>query len=141
MNKWLQSTLGVSAAALMVLLASNGKALVEALEAAWLFLMKLVETAPMGLASFAMALTMAVLAQGFIARLADQLKCASSREVVKSAVSLLFGFAVMYLQLPTVKGALLGLLAGFAGPFAFQAVAALCGLIRPRKSEAVNGPE
>lgn len=141
MNKWLQSTLGVSAAALMVLLASNGKALVEALEAAWLFLMKLVETAPMGLASFAMALTMAVLAQAFIARLADQLKCASSREVVKSAVSLLFGFAVMYLQLPTVKGALLGLLAGFAGPFAFQAVAALCGLIRPRKSEAVNGPE
>lgn len=141
MNRWVQSTMGVSAAALLVLLASNGKQLVEALEAAWLFLMKLSETAPMGLASFAMALTLAVLAQAFVSRVIEQLKCASSREVVRSAVSLLFGFSVMYLQLPTVKGALLGLLAGFAGPFAYQAVAALCGLIRPRKSEAVNGPE
>lgn len=141
MNKWLQSTLGVSAAALLVLLASHGKSFIEALEASWVFLLKLVETAPMGLASFAMSLTMAVLAQAFIARVAEQLKCASSREVIRSAVSLLFGFAVMYLQLPTVKGALLGLLAGFAGPFAYQAVAALCGLIRPRKPEAVNGPE
>lgn len=141
MNRWLQSAFGVTAATLLVLLASHGKALVEAIEAAFLFLFKLSETAPMGLASFMLSLALCVAALASFQRIAAAIKCDRSREVVMSALSLLIGFSVMFLQLRTVQGALLGLLAGFSGPFVYQAVAALIGLVRPRKSEAVNGPE
>ena len=130
MNEWIKRTLGVSAAGLLIILASNGKALVDALYAAWLFLLKLSASAPLGLASFALALALAVAAQAFVQRLLESVQCARSRETVLSAVALVFGFGVMFLQLRTTFGALLGLLAGFTGPFAYQALGALVGLIR-----------
>jgi hypothetical protein len=130
MNDWIKNTLGISAAGLFVLLATHGEAVVDALLAAWIFLLKLASTAPMGLASFALALALAVAAQAYLQRIVAALRCERSREVILSGASLAIGFAVMFLQLRTVNGALLGLLAGFSGPFAYQALAALVGLLR-----------
>lgn len=140
MNAWLKNSLGLTAAGLFVLLATHGTKVIEALQAAWLFLLKLADTAPLGLASFILAIALAVAAQAFVQRLVVALKCARSREVVLSAVALLAGFATMFMQLRTTQGALLGLLAGFSAPFAYQALAALCGLLRPSRTP-VNGPE
>lgn len=132
MNKWLQGTLGISAAGLLVLLATNGKALVDVALGVWLFLLKLSETAPMGLASFALALAIAVFSQPFLRRALRELHCDASRDFLCMCGALVIGLGVMCLQLPTTKGALLGILAGLLAPIAWKGADALAGLLSTR---------
>lgn len=128
MNAWLKSTLGISAAGLLALVALHGKAFIASLEAAFLFLFKLAHDAPLGVGSFALALSLAVVAQAFVARFIV-VRCARSRDLIVAMLGLVIGTGVMWIQLHTLDGLLLGLLAGFMSPFAYLTLAAVASLL------------
>lgn len=138
MNKWMQGTLGISAAGLLVLLATNGKALIDVALGVWLFLLKLCETAPMGLASFALAFAIAVFSQPFVHRALREVHCDASKDFLAMCAALVVGVGVMLLQLPTTKGALLGILAGLLAPFAWKGIDAIAGLVLTRADFGVD---
>ena len=109
-------------------LALHGGKLLEVAKGSWLFLLALSDTAPLGLASFLLALALGVLSRPFLLRYLPAMPCHSSREFVIDASALLTGVLVMYLQLRTLNGALLGLLAGFAAPLVARCLAAVWAL-------------
>lgn len=128
MNNWIKSLFGVSGATLLVLIAMHGADLASSAKAAALFLYVLVERAPLGLASFLLASALGVLAQAFVERFANELPCPKSRDFALALLALLIGVSVMWFQLKTFTGLLLGLIAGFSAPFLYQGVAALWNL-------------
>lgn len=128
MNKWLQSTIGISFAGLIVLLANSGKGFIDSLWAAFLFLQKISDHAVLGIGSFILACLMAVLFQAFIHRYTKELPCPRSGDFCLGLVSLFIGTSVMWIQLHTLNGLLLGILAGFASPFLYQGLSTLWNL-------------
>lgn len=137
MNNWLKSTLGISGAGLFALIALHGGAFFEAMQGALIFMVKLAHDAPLGLGSFVLASALAVVAQAFVSRFAASLPCPKSRELCTATLGLLIGTGVMYAQLRTLDGLLLGLLAGFSSPFVYLLIAAAVNLLLRslRKSE------
>lgn len=130
MNKKFLSIFGASGLAVMVALAANGTNLVKALEAAFLFMLKMGDKAPLGLASFALTMALAIGAQAFLHKFAGQLfPCSKSRDALYALAGFAIATSVMYLQLRTLNGLLLGLLAGFASPFAYQLAGGLWSLV------------
>lgn len=119
---------GIAAAA--ALIAANGAKVIEVALGVWLFLLKLTETAPLGLASFALALALGVASRPFLLRYLPATPCRTSRDFIVDASALVIGLGVMFVQLRTLNGALLGLLAGFAAPLVARAIGALLGLTR-----------
>lgn len=121
MNKKFLSWFGASGLAVLIAVAANGKNLVAALEAAFLFMVTLADKAPLGLGSFALASALAVAAQAFLHKFASQLfPCSKSRDALYALAGFGIACSVMFLQLRTLNGLLLGLLAGFASPFLYQ---------------------
>lgn len=117
--------------AVVTLIAANGSKLLEVGNGAWLFLRTLSETAPLGLWSFLIALGLGVLSRPYLVRYMPP--CPAQpvrREFVIDAVAWLIGVGVMYGQLRTLNGALLGLLAGFAAPMVAKGLGVLLGLRR-----------
>lgn len=135
MNKWFQSTIGISIAGMIVLLANSGKGFFDALWAAFLFLTKLADAAPLGLASFFLASALAVIIQAFVHRFTRDLPCPRSGDFCLAIIALAVGTGVMWLQLHTLNGLLLGLLAGFSAPFLYQGLSTLWNLSFNRKAE------
>ncbi len=129
---WTITWAGIAAA--VTLLATNGAALLEVVAGVWLFLLKLSDTAPLGLASFLLALGLGVLSRPFLLRYLPPMPCHSSREFVIDTAALVIGVGVMFGQLRTLNGALLGLLAGFAAPLVARGIAALWNLRKGRQS-------
>jgi Na+/glutamate symporter len=138
MNNWFKSTLGISGAGLIALIALYGKGFLDAVQAAFLFLFNLAQDAPLGVGSFALALALAVVAQAFVSRFAATLPCPKSREFCTASLGLLIGTGVMWLQLHNLDGLLLGLLAGFSSPFVYLSIAAVVSLLARtlRKADA-----
>lgn len=130
MNTWIKSTFGLSAAALLVLWATNGKDFIASIHAAWLFLLALSSEAPLGLGAFFLSLALAVFAMLFLRRHLPV--DTHARALMIDIAGLLVGWGAMWVQMPTPFGTLLGLLAGFASPVAGRAVSALTHLVRPR---------
>lgn len=129
MNNWLKSTIGISGAGLFALVALHGAKVAEALHGFSLFLFKLVEDAPLGVSSFALAVALAVATQPFLRKWLPVMPCRQSREFVIESAALAVGFGVMFGQMPTLLGALLGVLAGLLSPYLQKGVAAVVGLI------------
>ncbi len=119
-----------TAIAILGAIAMNGGKLVEVATGAWLFLLKLSETAPMGLSSFLLALALGVASRPFLLHYLPPMPCKASRDFVIDASALVIGCGVMFGQLRTLNGLLLGLLAGFAAPLIAKALGALFGLTR-----------
>ena len=124
MKTGMKSALGVSAAGLFVVIAANGANFVNAMKAAWLFLVMLAATAPLGVSSFALASALAIAAQPFARRWLPHLRCPMSREFIVESLALCIGVGVMWVQLHTLNGLLLGLLAGFSAPYLQKGIAA-----------------
>lgn len=125
---WTITTAGV--VAILGAIALNGGKLVEVATGAWLFLLKLSETAPLGLSSFLLALALGVASRPFLLHYLPPMPCKASRDFVIDASALLIGLGVMFAQLRTLNGALLGLLAGFAAPLVAKAIGAAFGLAK-----------
>jgi hypothetical protein len=129
MNNFFKSMLGISLAGFLVLLASNGAALVDAAGGAWTFLLTLAHTAPLGLSSFVLALALGIAAQPFLRKWLPALQCHASREFIVESVALAIGIAVMWVQLRSLSGLLLGILAGLLAPYVQKGFAAVAGLL------------
>lgn len=117
--------------AVVGLIAANGDKLLEVATGAVLFLGALSESAPWGTWSFLLALGLGVLSRPYLVRYVPP--CPAQpvrREFVIDAIAWLIGVGVMYGQLRTLNGALLGLLAGFAAPMLAKALGVLLGLSR-----------
>jgi hypothetical protein len=129
MNK--TATIGWTATlvAVVTLLATNGKALVEAFHAAWLFMLTLAEGAPLGLSSFVLAVALSVAVQIVVRRHwpAEHL---ARRALAVDAIGIGVAFLAVWLQMRTNFGMLLALLAGFMAPTVSRGVAALWCLRR-----------
>ena len=78
-------------AAAIALIALHGPKLLEVTLGAWLFLLKLSDTAPMGLASFALALALGVASRPFLLHYLPAYPCKTSREFVIDASALVIG--------------------------------------------------
>lgn len=115
-------------------LALNGGKLIEVATGVWLFLLKLSDTAPLGLSSFLLALSLSVVSRPFLLRYLPAMPCRASRDFLIDLAALLIGFGVMFGQLRTLDGALLGLLAGFAAPLVARGLASLFGMRRKEES-------
>jgi len=135
MNKFVKGTLGITIAGLFVLLATYGKPLAEAIEALWSLLLKASDDAPLGVASFALALTLATLSRGFLLKYMPAFRCFKSRDFVIDSAALLVGMAVTWLQmaaadpLARLNALWIGLIAGLAAPLVYNAFVALFALI------------
>jgi len=115
--------------ALFAAIALNGSKVIEVALGAWLFLLNLSETAPLGLSSFLLALSLAIVSRPFLLRYVPAWRCPASRDFVIDSAALAIGFGVMFGQLRTLDGALLGILAGFAAPLLAKGLAAVFGLV------------
>lgn len=125
MNGWLKSAFGISAGGLIVLLATNGAALGEALLGLWLVLLKFSETAPLGLTSFLLALALAIGCQHPLRRFVPHWRNDHLRELAIESVALGVGILVMRVQMPELLGLMLGGVAGFMAPYLYKLLAAL----------------
>ncbi len=117
-------------AAVLAAIALNGARILEVASGAWLFLLNLSATAPLGLVSFLLALALGVASRPFFLHYLPPMPCKASRDFVIDASALVIGVGVMFAQLRTLNGLLLGLLAGFAAPLIAKALGALFGLTR-----------
>lgn len=117
-------------AAVLTAIAMNGSRILEVGNGAWLFLLNLSATAPLGLVSFLLALALGVASRPFLLHYLPPMPCKASRDFVIDASALVLGVGVMFAQLRTLNGLLLGLLAGFAAPLIAKALGALFGLTR-----------
>lgn len=133
MNNWLKSTIGISAAAAFVLFAQYGKPFFVALDGAFRFLFKLADQAPLGVSSFVLALALAVGVQPLLFTAFKQMRCPESQEFAVMALALVVAVAVMWVQLHTLQGLLLGLLAGFAAPHVYKGIVVLIRLAKPNR--------
>lgn len=133
MDGWLKKTLGLGLSSLFVLIAVNGEKFAASLSAALAFLVELTAKAPLGVWSFLLALSIATVAQAFLALFLD-IPCAKRRDAVLAACGFALGAGLMYLQLPTRNGVLLALLVGFVSPFTHQCIAGLWSLAKRDKA-------
>ena len=131
MNTAVKSTLIATLLVLFTTFAANGKEFIDAATAAWLFLLRLADDAPLGLVSFLLAVSLAAAAQPFVRRYLV-VRCEHSRDFIADSAALVIGVAVMWAQLRSLDALLLGLLAGFMAPWVYRGIAALCGLVARR---------
>lgn len=112
-------------------LALNGSKLVEFANGTWKFLLNLSATAPMGLASFLLALAFGMLLRPALQKhLPPCPDHPTRREAVIDFSGIVVGFVVMFAQLPTFFGVLLGILVGLLAPQLAKLIALLWGIAK-----------
>lgn len=117
--------------AIVALVVANGAKLLEVAEGTWLFLVKLSDTAPLGLASFGLALSLGILSRPPLQKyLPPCPKHPTRREAAIDLSAAVIGAVVMFAQLRTLNGALLGILAGLLAPQLAKVIAVLWGIRR-----------
>lgn len=127
MNNVFKNSIWGIAAAIAIGFATYGSKIVEALHAAWLFMLTLSDEAPLGLTSFAISVTISVLAQLFLRRHWPKSSTAASRSMWVDSIGVVLGGAVMYVLLPTTQGMLLGIMAGFVAPWVSRIASLVAG--------------
>lgn len=135
MNSWIKSIGGVSLAGMFVLLATYGKQLAEAGMALWMFVLDAGRTAPLGVASFFVAIALAVSSRYFLRKWLPDLKCPLSRDFLVDATAVVIGLVTVWVQMldvapvERIKALWIGAMAGFIAPHVYNGLAAIGGLL------------
>lgn len=126
---WTITWAGIAAA--VTLLAANGAKVLEVIDGVRLFMLKLSDSALLGLWSFLLALVVGVLSrpalQKYLPPCPDH---PTRREAAIDLPAVLIGFVAMFAQLRTLNGALLGITAGLLAPQLAKWIAVLWGIRR-----------
>lgn len=135
MNNWIKSSLGVTVAGLIVLFATYGQPFVEALKALWLLVLDMSKSAPLGLASFGIALSLATGSRWFMRKWVPYIAgCPLSRDFIVDASALVIGVTVTMAQMwgspqDRLSALWLGVGAGLVAPLLYNGLAAVFGLL------------
>lgn len=145
MNNFIKSTIGVSLVGFLVLIATYGKQLAESLGALGILLFRASDAAPLGLASFVIALALCLLSRYFLRKWLPDLRCPLSRDFIIDAAALAVGISVVWLQMAGTGVAVdrlnalwIGLAAGLGTPLAYNGLAAFFGLVGRAAAEALK---
>jgi len=134
-NNWIKSTFGASLVGLIYIVATQGKDFASGALALWMLLLNAAKTAPLGLASFGIALVLSVLSRYFLRKHLPQLRCPLSRDFLIDAAAVVVGIAAVWFQMShlapidRVNALWIGLVAGLAAPHVYNLLAALGGLV------------
>lgn len=118
---------GISLAAVVALVATNGERFVASLSAGWDVLLKVVGQTPLGLASFLLAWCVGVLLMGTLRRWWPEPASRDLMHLRMGVIELLSSgaaFLVCWLQVRTGMGVLLGVIAGLSTSLLYRALAA-----------------
>lgn len=91
--------------------------MIQNAEAVWLFLMKITETAPLGVWTFLVAAIFPACFGPYLRRGLPAGWHPGSRDFIVETVALLAGIGLAYLPWPTLNGLLVGILGGFMSPY------------------------
>lgn len=146
MNNWIKGSIGVSLASFIVLLATYGAQLATSMKALWMLMLDASASAPLGLASFVIALGLATLSRWFLRKWTPHLKCPLSRDFIIDTAALLIGVTVVWLQMQSagpvarLNALWIGLAAGWSAPLVYNGLAAVFGLLG-RTLRLPDGPK
>ena len=91
--------------------------MIQNLEGAWLFLVKITETAPLGVWTFLIATIIPACVGPYLRRGLPAGWHPGNRDFFVETVALLAGIGLAYLPWPTLQGLLVGILGGFMSPY------------------------
>jgi hypothetical protein len=120
-----KATTGLSVGGLFILLAMNGESFWKGMGGAWDFLLTISKTAPLGVASFFLALTFATLTVIALKRVIPDWRNSHSRSAQIETIGILVGVGLSWYQVQRLQGILFGLLAGFMAGYVARIVMAL----------------
>jgi hypothetical protein len=126
-----KTTVGVGSVSLLAVIAAiaaNLKPIAEGVMVLWNVLAAYTKGATLGMSSFFLALTLAMLSQPYLRRWLPDLRCHLSREWIIESAALAIGVGIMWGQLQTTLGALAGIVAGLLAPYLQKLVEALWNL-------------
>lgn len=129
MNKTAAAAGSASLTTIVILFAMHGKNVGEALMSLWLVMVAFSKDAPLGLSSFLLSLAMATFSQPFLRKWLPLLDHREARRFIIDASAIGIGFAIMWVQLRTLPGLMLGILAGLAAPPIAKAGSAIWALV------------
>ncbi len=135
MNNWIKSGIGVSVAGLIVLLATHGTQLAEALLALWLLMIQMTDSAPLGLASFFVAVSLATLSRWFLCKWVPQVEGEPrARDFLIDCAAVVIGTTVAMVQMwsggpqARLSALWLGIGAGLVAPLLYNGLSTLASL-------------
>jgi ABC-type spermidine/putrescine transport system permease subunit II len=123
---------GVSLAGVVALFALYGEKFWESARAAWLFLLQITQTAPLGLASFFAALMLGTMTCLALDRWLPPFKNNHTRRVLQEMSGLAVAVGLSWLQLHQLNGLLFGVLAGLMAPLVARMLLALAVFVARR---------
>lgn len=103
--------------------------MIENIEAVWLFLLRLTESAPIGVWSFLIAAIVPACFGPYLRRGLPQNWHSKSRDFIVETVALLVGVALAWLPWQTLPGLLVGIVAGLLSPYLTLGWQAVTGLL------------
>lgn len=132
MSDPIKALTGVSLGGGIVLAAMYGKQFWESAVAAWLFLLQITQTAPLGLASFFAALLLGTMVCLALDRWLPPFSNNHTRRVVQEVTGLGSAVLLSWLQLHQLNGLLFGVLAGLMAPLVARMLLALATFVGRR---------
>lgn len=103
--------------------------MIENIEAVWLFLLRLTETAPIGVWTFLIATIVPACLGPYLSRGLPPAWHPESRAFLVETAALLVGVALAWLPWRTLPGLLVGIVAGLASPYVTKAWQAAIGVL------------
>lgn len=103
--------------------------MLQNIEAVWLFLLRLTETAPIGVWSFLIAVILPACFAPYLRRALPPAWHPKSRDFIVETAALIAGIALAWLPWQTLSGLLVGIMGGFMSPYITLAWQAGTGLM------------